>query len=371
MALSCVSKSRVPLRKPLLAAAAALVVLAAPAVPGGGVAAAQGQGIDRSVIPIAPDAPERYVVQKGDTLWDIAARFLSDPWFWPEIWYVNPQVENPHLIYPGDELALTWVDGKPRLVLERPGATRLSPRVREQPLSEAIRAIPWNVVEAFMSRPTVLSKEQVKDAPYVVAGRDRRLMSAAGDDVYVRRLPASVDKGAAYRLYRVGAELKDPETGDALGYDGIYTGLARLDRQGDPATMKLTASARETQPGDIALPDVVDVNLDFIPRAPSADVRGQVMAVAEERIAGAQYHVVVINRGTRHGLEPGNVLSIWQQAAEVADETAHPVSRKVQLPENRIGRFMVFKSWERLSYGLVLESDREIHVGDAVRSPSP
>lgn len=372
MALSSVYKSRVQLRKPLVAAAAAaLVFLAAPAAPGGGVAAAQGQGIDRSVIPIAPDAPERYVVQRGDTLWDISARFLSEPWYWPEIWYINPQVENPHLIYPGDELALIWVDGKPRLVLERSGATRLSPRVREQPLSEAIRAIPWNIVEAFMSRPTVLTGEQVKDAPYVVTGRDQRLISAAGDDVYVRRLPASEAKGASFRLYRVGPELKDPETGDVLGYDGIYTGLARLDRQGDPATMKLTASARETQPGDIALPDVIDLNMDFIPRAPSGDVDGQIMAIADERVAGAQFYVVVINRGTRHGLEPGNVLSVWQQANEVADDTAHAVSRNVRLPENRIGRFMVFKSWERMSYGLVLESEREIHVGDSVRNPTP
>jgi hypothetical protein len=370
MALSSVSKSRVRSRRPLAAAAAAaLVLLCGLALPIGGTAAAQG--IDRSVIPLAPDAPERYVVQPGDTLWDISARFLRDPWYWPEIWYVNPQVENPHLIYPGDELALTWVDGKPRLVLERAGVTRLSPRVRERPLSEAIRAIPWNVVEAFMSRPTVLAKEQVKGAPYVVTGRDQRLISATGDDVYVRRLPSSAPMEASYRLYRVGAELKDPDDGDVLGYDGIYTGLGQYTRAGDPATMRLTAAARETQPGDIALPDVVDLNLDFIPRAPEGTVDGRIISIADQRDVAGQYLVVVINRGTRHGLKPGNVLSIWKQAAEVDDDTAHAVSRKVQLPENMIGRFMVFKSWERLSYGLVLESQREIAVGDSVRNPAP
>jgi hypothetical protein len=135
--------------------------------------------------------------------------------------------------------------------------------------------------------------------------------------------------------------------------------------------MKLTSAARETAAGDIALPDVVDVNMDFIPRAPKGDVEGKVMAVADERIVGGQYVVVVINRGTRHGLEPGNVLSLWQQAVEVDDDTARPVSRKVQLPENMVGRFMVFKSWERLSYGLVLNTDREIRVGDSVRNPGP
>jgi hypothetical protein len=369
MALSCVSKSRVRSRQPLLAAAAAALILLAGLSLPDGPAAAQQQGIDRSVIPLAPDAPERYVVQKGDTLWDISARFLSDPWYWPEIWYVNPQVENPHLIYPGDELALIWVDGKPRLVLDRPGSTRLSPRVREQPLSEAIRAIPWNVVEAFMSRPTVLAREQVKDAPYVVTGRDKRILSATGDDVYVRRLPAATPRDASFRLYRVGPELKDPDNGDVLGYDGIYTGLAKYRRAGDPATMVLAAVARETMAGDIALPDVVDVNMDFIPRAPDREVEGTVMAVADERIVGGQFVVAIINRGTRHGLEPGNVLSLWQQAETAADETARPVSRSVQLPENKVGQFMVFKSWDRLSYGLVLSTDREIRVGDKVRNP--
>jgi hypothetical protein len=371
MALSCVSKSRAQPRQPLFAAAAAaLALLTGLAMPAGD-AAAQSQGIDRSVIPVAPDAPERYVVQKGDTLWDIASRFLSDPWYWPEIWYINPQVENPHLIYPGDELALIWVDGKPRVVLERGGATRLSPRVREQPLSEAIRAIPWNIVEAFMSRPTVLAKEQVKNAPYVVAGREHRIASAAGDDVYVRRLPSAAAPGASYRLYHVGPELRDPDDGDVLGYDGVYTGLGQLTRQGDPAALRLTASARETVPGDIALPDVVDVNMDFIPRAPSGTVSGTVMAVADERLLGGQYIVVVINRGKAHGLEPGNVLSLWKQGPEVEDETAHAVSGKAQLPENMVGRFMVFKSWDRLSYGLVLTTDREIAVGDSVRNPGP
>lgn len=369
MALSCVSKSRVQPHQPLLAAAAAvLVLLTGPALPGGD-AAAQSQGIDRSVIPLAPDAPERYVVRAGDTLWDISSRFLRDPWYWPEIWYINPQVENPHLIYPGDELALIWVEGQPRVVLERGGATRLSPRVREQPLSEAIRAIPWNIVEAFMSRPTVLAKEQAEDAPYVVSGRDKRLMSATGDDVYVRRLPSEATLGSSYRLYRVGTELRDPEDGELLGYDGVFTGLARLDRAGDPATMRVTESPRETQAGDIALPDVIDLNMDFVPRAPAGTVDGQVISIADNRVAGGQYVVVVINRGARDGLKPGNVLSIWQRGPEVADDTVHAVSRSAQLPENLIGRFMVFKSWERMSYGLVLSTEREIMVGDPVRNP--
>jgi hypothetical protein len=176
------------LRRPfrnLLGAALAAVAIAI-AVPAG-VASGQ-QGIDRSVIPVAPDAPQTYVVQPGDTLWDISSRFLTDPWYWPEIWHVNPQVANPHLIYPGDTLSLTWVDGRPRVSLASGGPVRLSPRVREHPLSEAINAIPYERIAAFMSRPAVLSEDQVKGAPYVAHGRDHRLASSVGNDVYVRRM---------------------------------------------------------------------------------------------------------------------------------------------------------------------------------------
>ncbi len=166
MAVSGNSRSRIPVGS--LAGAAIIALVLSIALPAG-VATGQQQGIDRSVIPVAPDAPERYTVQQGDTLWDISAKFLTDPWYWPEIWHINPQVANPHLIYPGDVLALTWVNGQPRLVLESGGPARLSPRVRENPLSEAINAIPYDRIAAFMSRPDVLAREQVKSAPYVRA----------------------------------------------------------------------------------------------------------------------------------------------------------------------------------------------------------
>ncbi len=219
MAASGKSQSRNPV---ISLASAALMALALAITLPAGVATGQ-QGIDRSVIPVAPDAPERYTVQKGDTLWDISAKFLTDPWYWPEIWHINPQVANPHLIYPGDVLALTWVDGQPRLVLESGGAVRLSPRVRENPLSEAINAIPYERIAAFMSRPEVLAKEQVKAAPYVVHGRDDRLITAEGNEVYVRRL-ADSQPGGHFNIYHVGDELKDPDDGDVLGYQGLFTG---------------------------------------------------------------------------------------------------------------------------------------------------
>jgi len=367
MAPSSVFKFRGLVRWPLMAATAALVLTFGLAMPAG-TASGQSGGIDRSVIPIAPDAPERYVVVKGDTLWDISAKFLRDPWYWPEIWYVNPQVANPHLIYPGDVLALTWVDGRPRLVLERGGATRLSPRVREQPLSEAIRAIPWEVVEAFMSKPTVLTKEQVESAPYVVTARDGRTITSVGDEIYMRRMADSI-VDQSWLLYDVQEEIEDPDDGDVLGYKGVYSAKGKVKRTGDPATVLITQSTRETKDGYIGLPDRVEVNMDFIPHPPDGEVSGRIIDAVDMKLVLAEYMVVVINRGTRHGLEPGNVLSIWRKGAEVKDETEFRESRKLTLPDLEVGRFMVFKSWDRMSYGLVLEASEQLVIGDEVRQP--
>ena len=267
------------------------------AVPAG-VATGQDGGIDRDVIPVAPDAPDRYIVQPGDTLWDISAKFLTDPWYWPEIWHINPQVANPHLIYPGDELALTWVDGRPQVTLARGGPVRLSPRVRENPLSDAIHAIPYERIAAFMQRPAVLTKDQVEGAPYVAHARDHRLISSVGNDIYARRL-ADGAVGNRYSIYHVGDELKDPDDGDLLGYQGLFTGEADLNRVGDPATLRVVDSARETLEGDILLQAAADPKMDFVPRAPDTQVDGTIMSVIDERTVVADYDVVIINRGTQ------------------------------------------------------------------------
>ena len=367
MAPSSVFKSSKPARWPLAVAAAVMTFALGLALPAG-PAAGQSGGIDRSVIPIAPDAPERYTVVPGDTLWDISSRFLRDPWYWPEIWYVNPQVANPHLIYPGDVLALIWVDGQPRVVLERGGATRLSPRVREQPLSEAIRAIPWDVVEAYMSKPTVLAKEQIEAAPYVVTGRDQRLVTSSGDRIYARRMDSAA-VGQSWMAYQVGQKLEDPESGDVLGYEGVYASTGTVKATGDPATLLIVKSTRETEPGHVLVPEQVEFNMDFIPHPPSGNIEGVIMAVTDDPILYGEFQVAVINRGSRDGLEAGNVLSIWDLPEEVKDETKYRESSKVTLPGQNIGRYIVFKTWERMSYGLVLDSKRDMHIGYAVKNP--
>ena len=358
-----------PFRSPVIRlAGAALMALALAIALPSGAATGQQPGIDRGVIPVAPDAPDHYTVQKGDTLWDISAKFLTDPWYWPEIWHINPQVANPHLIYPGDVLALTWVEGQPRVSVETGGPIRLSPQVRENPLFEAVNAIPYQRIAAFMSRPEVLATEQVKGAPYVAHGRDHRLASAAGNEIYVRRLAGGKTDGR-YSIYHVGDELKDPDDGDVLGYQGLYAGLGNVIRGGDPASVMVVESARETLEGDILLPDRVDIKMDFIPHPPKSNLEGTVMSVIDDRTVVAEFDIVIINRGKRDGLEPGSVLATWAAGEKVRDVTENRESSRVQLPNERTGLFMVFKSYDRMSYGLMLESEREVHVGDKVTSP--
>lgn len=365
------SPGKSPSRSPVISlASAALMALALSIALPAGVATGQQQGIDRGVIPVAPDAPDRYTVQKGDTLWDISSKFLTDPWYWPEIWHINPQVANPHLIYPGDVLALTWVEGQPRVTLESGGPVRLSPRVRESPLSEAINAISYDRIAAFTSRPDVLAAEQVKAAPYVVRGRDERLVLAQGNDIYVRRFGDSAI-GARYNIFHIGDELKDPDDGDVLGYEAQFTGQADSKQAGDPATLFMVNSARETTEGDVLLPDAAIVNLNFIPHAPATAIDGTIISVThgDQRTITGEFDVVAINRGSSQGIKPGHVLAIWEAGEEVRDKSANAVSKKVTLPDERIGVLMVFKTYDRMSYGLTMESSHEIKAGDKVRNP--
>lgn len=334
-------------------------------------------------VALAPDAPTRHTVQPGDTLWDLAARFLKDPWSWPEIWHVNPQVRNPHLIYPGDVLVLTYEGGRPRLTLERGGASavvRLSPQVRSTPLGEAIPAIPYEVVAAFMSRPSVVSAEDLKRRPYVLSLKGTRLVGAAGDEFYGRRLGKAA-LGTRYSVVRVGSPLRNPDTGEVIGYEGVYTGTARVEKTGDPTTLLLTESARESLKGDLLFAEKLDVPLDFVPHAPKRKVRGSIISVVDGVSVIGQYQVVAINRGRDSGLEPGHVLAVRQSAGAVRDTGAkQPLTswtaafregyaKRVQLPAEYMGLFMVFKAYDNLSYGLIVQASGPLRVGDAVGNP--
>lgn len=324
---------------------------------------------------LAPTAPRTYTVKPGDTLWDISTTFLRDAWLWPEIWHVNPQVENPHLIYPGDVLALAYgADGSPQVSLERGGATRLSPRVRSEPLEGAITAIPYEIVASFMSKPTVLQKDEIEDSPYVVSTREQHLVAATGNVIYVRG-DLEGEANTRFNVIHVGDALRDPDDNDLIGYQGIYTGEARLMETGDPASLELTESVRETLDGDILFPSSFDVPMDFIPHAPTGQVEGRIIAIVNGIYVAGQYQVVVINRGSSHGVEPGHVLAIYVQGTRVTDPKSRGVSRvgglgpNVQLPNWKGGVFMVFKTYDRISYGLIMESTVPIRPLDQIRNP--
>ncbi|RLK47153.1 LysM domain-containing protein [Alkalispirillum mobile] len=311
------------------------------------------------------DHPERYEVQRGDTLWDISARFLREPWNWPEIWQANPEIENPHLIFPGDVLRLTWVDGEPRLEVED-RVVRLSPEVRESPLEDAIPTIPMSAIRPFLSRSHILDDATLNEAPYVLTGREDRVLSAAGDNVYARGL--GDEPAEAYNLVRRGDAIEDPKTGDTLGYEAIDLGDAELLRNGDPATLRVTRSTREVRAGDRLVEGVSTLQraqLELgVPDDP--DFAGQIVHVLDGVRQVGQFSVVVINRGADDGLSPGHVLRVFS-----ATETARdPVTREVvELPEEDAGDMVIFRTMDNMAMGLIMEARRPMQVEDVVRRP--
>ncbi len=317
-------------------------------------------------VPLSDNSPNEYVVQVGDTLWDIAATFLNDPWFWPEIWYVNPDIENPHLIYPGDVLGLVYIDGQPRITTVRASTYRMSPQARVTPLSEAVTSIPYDSISAFLTTGTILEKDQADAMPYLLRTRGDHLLAAAGNEVYVRGAAAE-PAGSRFSVVHVGDPLYDPDDNKLVGYQGIWVGEGTLRRSGDPATLWLTETAQEAKEGDRLLPETVDIPLNFFPKAPSTRIDGRIMSVVGGVTQIGQYQVVVVNRGTTDGLGIGDVLTVFRAGEEVEDRVR---GGRVQLPDEEAGTVMMFKVYDEISYGLVMEATQAIHVLDAVRNPS-
>jgi LysM repeat protein len=329
-------------------------------------------------IPLASGAPNEYIVKKGDTLWDIAATFLRDPWYWPEVWYVNPQVENPHLIYPGDTLALVMINGQQRITNVRASTYRLSPQARITPLTESITSIPYEQIAAFLSKGLVLEKDQANQLPYILSTRGDHLIASAGNHVYIRGGEPAAN-GTRYSVVHVGDELRDPDDGDLIGFQGIYVGEGALSRGGDPATVALTDTNREALNGDRLVPETVDIPLNFFPKAPDIDVDGRIISVVDGVSLIGQYQVIVLNRGARNGLAPGDVLTVFQAGDEITDRYANNSmlgnairggGETVKLPDEEAGTVMIFKVYDRIGYGLVMEATSDIHVLDSVRNPS-
>ena len=311
------------------------------------------------------DHPERYTVVKGDTLWDISGRFLNNPWYWPEIWHVNPQVKNPHLIYPGDRLALVYIDGKPRVTkVASSDVVKLSPQIRSEAIDTPIPAIPLDAISSFLTDTRIVSPAELNGAPYVLEGEDGRIITGAGDRVYARG-----DKPAdKVGIFRRTKEFVDPESGEFLGLEARSIGAGNVTAEnGDVLTLRLTKSNQEIRIGDRLLTSVNrPIATSFVPSAPEQDVEGQMIAVDGGVSQIGQYDVVTINRGERDGLEPGNVMSVLKSGNMVRD----PVTGEtIELPSERAGLMMIFQSYEKMSYGLVLQATRPLSVGDKVTNP--
>ncbi|HHO69286.1 MAG TPA: LysM peptidoglycan-binding domain-containing protein [Gammaproteobacteria bacterium] len=313
--------------------------------------------------------PDRYVVVKGDTLWDISERFLDKPWLWPEIWYVNPQIENPHLIYPGDVINLVYVDGKPQLRVQRGKATiKLSPRVRAERLDKAIPTIPVDAIQQFLSRPLVVGEDELARAAYVVSSAGEHLITGAGDRIYVRGLK---DEGySRFNAFRPGSTYVDPETGEVLGFEAIYLGDGTVERYGDPSTLSLIRTTREVNIGDRVLPITrEDVQPYFQPHAPKAGLQGTIISVLDGVSQIGQYQIVVLNRGAREGVDVGTVLAVYQAGETIRDQVSGRKKDIVKLPDERAGLVMVFRTFDKVSYALVMKATSALHVGDRVKNP--
>jgi LysM repeat protein len=326
---------------------------------------------------VNPTAPKRYTVKRGDTLWGIASMFLRDPWLWPEVWYVNPQVQNPHLIYPGDVLALAYgANGSPQIRLEEGGAARLDPRLRSSPLESAIPTIPYSAVASFLSRPSLASNDEVSHAPHVLAFRDEHQTGGTGNEIYIRNHDAPT--GTRIAVVHIADRLRHPDDGDrAIGYEGVYTATAVIERAGNPAKALLIDSARETLRGDCLFPDAAGNPLNFVPRAPGTDVKGRIISVVDDVHSIGQYDIVAINRGKRLGVEPGTVLAVDEVGEVVSDrgsaayggDRETPFQPHVRLPNERTGTVLVFKSYDRMSYALVVGASGPMKIADVVRNP--
>jgi hypothetical protein len=332
---------------------------------------------------LAPNAPDNYTVQRGDTLWGISSIFLRSPWRWPELWGMNlDQIRNPHLIFPGQVLVLEKLGDRARLSVAQgiPGTVRLSPRVRSETLDNgAIAAIPLHLIGPFLAEAQVFETNQLDQAPRVVATQEGRVMVSRGETAYVRG-----ETGGArdFRLFRELKPLVDPDTREVLGFEGRYVGTAEMvAAEGSttapggkgsvivPATFRVTSNRLEAGVGDRLSPTPQQELVAYVPRAPSKPVDGRVVSIYGDGLKAGQNQVVALNRGQRDGLERGHVLALWRAGSPAVDTTTPGQRTAMQLPDERHGLLFVFRTFERVSYALILNVQDPVQAGDRFTQP--
>lgn len=327
---------------------------------------------------LADGHPDLYTVKKGDTLWDISGKFLEKPWLWPEIWHNNPDIANPHLIYPGDIIKLVYIDGKPRLTVDRgdsgktvkmspdcaPG--KLCPKVREEALESPIPAIPLDVIDPFLSGDRIVDPGVLDAAPYALMGSQQHVVTGAGDHFYARGI---FDKDVPiYGIFRKDEIYTDAKTGEVLGIHALDIGTAKVkNAENDVAQFAILRSTQEIRINDRLLPNEERrIESIFYPSSPEQQVDGTIIDVLNGVNQVGYMNVVVLDRGERDGLKVGNILAIYQQGDRVKD----PVTGEwITLLNERAGLLMAFNVFPKTSFALVLQADRPLQVGAVVRNP--
>lgn len=324
----------------------------------------------RTPIALKPDAPERYVVVPGDTLWSIAQRYTDSPWRWSELWNLNKdEIKNPHRIYPGNVIVLDRARG--RLALAPTGTVKLSPRVRaESTANVAIPSIPPAVIEPFLVRPLVVEPDGLAAAPTIVAAEESRVILEAGNRAFARGMGDS--KETTWFVYRRGRPLVDPDTKTTLGFEATYLGTARVVRPGDPAVIQLTSVTQEVGVGDKLIPGGRPEVPTYAPHAPAVKIDGRIMSIygggTKLGEAGSQA-VISINRGRAQGLEVGHVLALYRPGGVVAEGPGRTRGSTLVLPSERYGLAFVFRVFDRVSYALVMNVSKPVNAQDLVQNP--
>lgn len=328
----------------------------------------------KTPLQLKADAPERYVVVRGDTLWSIAQRYTDSPWRWPELWNLNKDaIKNPHRIYPGNVVVLNRASGQ--LSLDA-STVKLSPKVRAESLARtAIPSIPASAIEPFLKRPLVVEPDGLDKAPTIVAAEESRVILEAGNRAFVRGIGDS--KETQWFVYRRGAPLVDPETNTTLGYEATYLGTARVTRPGEPAVVQLTSVTAEVGIGDKLVPAGKPEIPTYAPHAPSTPIQGRIVSLygggTKLGEAGNQT-VVSINRGKAQGIEVGHVLALYRPGALVAEGGYSLASKPsagtgLALPSERYGLVFVFRVFDRVSYALVMNISKPVNPQDLVQNP--
>lgn len=355
--------------------------------------------------------PERHVVVKGDTLWGISSKFLKDPWLWPKVWKLNrSQIKNPHLIYPGDVVFLDYSSGKPQLKLLRETIT-LQPGVVEEPLEKtAVPTIPLNVIAPFLSQPLVIEEDQLANSPRIIAGQDNRVVLSPGTKIYINKVEE--EDGLDWFVYRSGQALIDPDSKETLGIEATYLGDARMTKYGEPASATITKAKEEIFIKDRLVPAGDEAITNFVPHAPETDIKGRIIKIYGGLAEAGPESIVVISRGSEDGLEIGHVLAINRYGQVIKDpepskESADKSDTKpklkelnfevskdadgkpivnfekkaekndglilepgmIKLPDERVGLMMVFRVFDRISYGIIMQASEPINNKDAVQTP--